>query len=98
MKQITLKEWIEKGEILFGKDRTKWKFVCPKCKTVQTLQDIIDTGVSIEDAQGYFAYSCIGRFTKEKGCNWTLGGLLQIHTTEVIMPDGKKRPVFEFAE
>lgn len=58
-------------------------------------------------------YSCIGRFTGkddegiaakgrgekwDKGCNWTLGGLFQIHTLEVIDENGKCVPHFEFAE
>jgi hypothetical protein len=31
------------------------------------------------------------------GCNWTLGGLFQIHILEVVTPDGEKHPRFELA-
>lgn len=57
-------------------------------------------------------YSCIGRFTGQgddgiaaknrglawdKGCNWTLGGLLQIHDIELIDEDGEAHPHFDLA-
>lgn len=59
----------------------------------------------------YLGFSCIGRFTRQgdagiaaknrgekwdKGCNWTLGGLLQIHELEVEF-EGKKVPHFAIA-
>jgi len=60
------------------------------------------------DVQKYFGFSCVGRFTgagnppkpedkgkEQKGCNWTLGGLFQMHDLEVVTPDGKKHPCFE---
>jgi hypothetical protein len=65
------------------------------------------------EVNSVLGFSCIGRFTGKgdegigaknhgetwtNGCNWTLGGLLQIHTSEVVFEDGGARPVFEFAE
>lgn len=97
MKEISYDEWRKQGKEKFGDDIKQWKFICPQCKTVQTAQDFIDAGVEKEDIEGYIAFSCIGRFTKEKGCDWTLGGLFQIHETEVKFDSGKNRPVFEFA-
>lgn len=32
-----------------------------------------------------------------RGCDWTLGGLFQIHKLEVILADGTMQPVFELA-
>lgn len=32
-----------------------------------------------------------------RGCNWTLGGVFKLHTTEVILPDGTKEPIFDLA-
>jgi hypothetical protein len=95
MKTITLKEWKVKGEKLFGPDYKEWKFVCPACKGVQSYKDF--DGVA-DDPENYFFFSCIGRFKENVGCDWTLGGLLQIHKTEVIDEEGKAHPVFEFAE
>lgn len=98
MEQIKLNDWLDEGEKRFGKDKKQWQFVCPACKTVQKLQDLIDADVPKDDLDGYFAFSCIGRFTKgKKGCDWTLGGLLQSHKLEVVFEDGRKRKVFEFA-
>lgn len=97
MIKIKQEDWFAKGEELFGKDIRNWKFVCPMCKTVQTPQELLDLGISDEEARGLTAFSCIGRFTKDKGCDWTLGGLFQIHEMEVILSDGMSHPVFEFA-
>lgn len=94
--QLTLAQWCEKAESMFGKDMKQWKFQCPSCKESQSLNEFIDTGVKEPETKVYF--SCIGRFVKGRGCDWTLGGLLQIHQTEVISEEGKPVPVFEFAE
>lgn len=73
------------------------KFRCPRCGTVQSARDLIEAGAgkNLDEVEGYLAFSCVGRFTKDKGCDWTLGGLLKIHTFEVVTPDGQKHPRFE---
>ena len=72
------------------------RHVCPPCGTVQTPQDLIDAGAgdSMEDIRGFVGFSCVGRWSEEKGCDWTLGGLLKIHTLEVVTPDGEHHPRF----
>ena len=90
---ITLAEWEAERERLFGKDRKKWQFKCASCGHVQTPQDFIDIG---EDPEKYVFFSCIGRLKKGIGCDWTLGGLLQIHKLEVVA-DGRNVRAFEFA-
>ena len=72
-------------------------FCCPACKTLQSAQDLIDAGAgkNVAEVEKYLAFSCIGRFTKDKGCDWTLGGLFKIHTLEIITEEGKRRPCFE---
>ena len=98
MRELTIEDWMAEGEKLFGKDIKEWQFVCPRCKTIQSGQDLLDAGVKKEKIDSYVAFSCIGRFNKgETGCDWTLGGLFTIHKTEIIIGD-KKRPVFEFAK
>lgn len=71
-------------------------FRCPRCKTLQSAQDLIDAGAgeSMGDVEKYLAFSCVGRFSNEIGCNWTLGGLFQIHELEVVTPDGERHPRF----
>lgn len=95
MKVLSLQKWKEQAEQLFGTDIKQWKFQCCSCKQTQTLQDFINAGV--EEPTDKFYFSCIGRWNENRGCKWTLGGLLQIHTTEVTSEEGKNIPVFEFA-
>ena len=72
-------------------------FRCPSCKTLQSAQDLIDAGAgkTMDDVEKYLAFSCVGRWDKNKGCDWTLGGLFQIHELEVVTPDGKHHPRFK---
>lgn len=83
-------------------------FVCPMCKQVQSARDLIEAGAgsNLEEVQGRLGFSCFGRHTGAeaprktpdgKPCNWSLGGLLQIHKLEVETPDGKRHPTFELA-
>lgn len=72
-------------------------FRCPRCKTLQSANDLINAGAgkNLDEVEKYLAFSCVGRFgNHQKGCNWTLGGLFQIHDLEVITPDGKHHPRF----
>lgn len=84
-------------------------FICPVCKTIQSGADLIIAGAgkTFDEVEKFLAFSCVGRFTRAgpykpgmppgRGCNWTLGGLFQCHTLEVITPDGTKHPRFELA-
>lgn len=83
-------------------------FKCPMCGCLQTGQDFIDAGAATnsDQAMGYAGFSCLGRFTKAEGprkkpdgkrCNWTLGGLFQMHKLEVVTQDGQSHPHFELA-
>lgn len=56
---------LAKGEELFGKDRSKWKFVCPSCKAIITVQDWIDYAGSCEAAREHIGYACVGRLIKQ---------------------------------
>jgi len=94
---VALDDWIAEGERRFGDRGRNWKFKCVMCGHVQTGQDFLDTGMSAEDVRRYVGFSCIGRFVEGVGCNWTLGGLFQLHTLEVVTPDGVRVPTFEFA-
>lgn len=108
VKEVTIEEFMAEGNLLFGPHPKDWKFKCVRCKTVQSMEDLVAAGASPEEAEGLIGFSCIGRLTgagemKEgegpgRGCNWSLGGLFQLHEKAVLMPDGHKRRVFEFAE
>lgn len=72
------------------------QFRCPRCGTIQSPQDLINAGAgaTLDDVDRYVAFSCVGRWDESKGCDWTLGGLFQIHELEVETPDGKRHPRF----
>ena len=94
---ITVEAWREEGRTRFGPKVRNWRVICPACKTVQTGQDFLDAKLEPDNIRKVFAFSCIGRYRGDMGCDWTLGGLLQIHTLELVMEDGKHLPCFEFA-
>lgn len=89
-----------------GVEPLDYAFICPACNTVQSARWFIAAGAGkdFDDVQGSLGFSCVGRFTgagaervEGKGCNWTCGGLFQIHKLTVITPDDKKHPHFEIA-
>lgn len=95
METMDHKEWLEVAREKFGKDPKGWKFVCPECGTVQSIQDFMDLGMDIEKAWGYIAYHCIGRYTDKKGCDFSLNKSDEC-PIEIIR--GKERQkVFDFA-
>lgn len=97
VKQIPLEDFHSEMRAQ-GVDRDDIAFVCPKCHCIQSVALMVHHGVSAADALGkYLGFSCIGRFTEDRGCNWTLGGLLQIHEVEVIHPGGEKQKTFRLA-
>lgn len=91
---MTVKEWRAEGRRRFGDDPLDWRFVCVNCGEEQTPRDFIEAGMTdLEDWGRRVHFSCIGRWVKGRGCDWTLGGLLRMHTLEV-----NGTPSFEFAE
>lgn len=81
-------------------------FVCPMCKSVQGFKELQQAGLSQEQAQQVIGRDCYGRYTGAQGprmapdgkpCNWTLYGLLQLHTLEVVTPSGATYAHFELA-
>lgn len=95
MKVMSIDEWHAAIRVQ-GKPMMDVTFRCPRCGLHQSARDLIDAGAgdTFEDVEGYIGFSCVGRFSKEKGCDWTLGGLFQIHELEVETPDGKRHPSF----
>jgi hypothetical protein len=106
MKKVSLREFQDQVRAQ-GMKREYVAVICPACNTVQTAQDLINAGagISYEDVEKYLGFSCVGRFTgagspnknSGKPCNWTLGGLFQIHEMVVVTEDGEEHPFFELA-
>lgn len=98
MIKYTEEEFKAEGEKRFGKDLREWRFVCPRCQTEQTMNDLLKL-MDKDEVVKFIAYSCIGRFEgSDKGCDWTLGGFFKIHEMMIIDKDGKEHPHFKFAE
>lgn len=102
-----VKEWLAEGRELFGRDIMKWKFRCPMCGHVASVQDFKDAGA--EDPNHSFQ-ECIGRYRgagapgapdgNPDGCNWAAYGLFGIPNNKgrlVMAEDGKVLEVFDFA-
>jgi len=98
-KLINVEDFKQEAIKRFGEDAKYWKFVCPKCGTIQSAMDFREhTDVKLGDISQYIGFSCIGRFTDKMGCDWTLGGLFKIHKIEIIAEDGSHHPRFELAK
>ena len=87
-KTFTKTEWVAEGKRLFGNDYANWRFKCPKCGNVARGSEFRDVGARPDD----MAKCCIGRFVRDRGCDWAAFGLFDICKVHV---DGQ--PVFEFA-
>jgi hypothetical protein len=107
VRRMTLQEWSDEGTRRFGPIQMKWKFVCPACGFVQSVEDFRPFkahGATVEDAR----FNCIGRFAGPKRealggngpgpCNYTSGGLFDLRKLTVVLPDGKEIRTFDFAE
>ena len=104
---IPAKEWLAEGRQLFGTDVMKWKFRCPMCGHVASVQDFKDAGA--DDPNDAFQ-ECIGRYKgagapgspagNPNGCNWAAYGLFGIPNGKgrlVMAEDGKVLEIFDFA-
>ncbi len=91
-KVVLFNDWKSQLIEKFGEDSQDWKFICVVCGNIQCGKDFVAIGENPQQS----SFNCIGRYTKEKGCDWTLGGFLQIHKT-VVLKDLQIFPVFEMA-
>ena len=71
-----------------------YAYKCVRCGHVQSAASLVRY-LSPGDAFNAAYSACEGRFNKGEGCDWTLGGLLQIHKLEVLSDEGRVVPVFE---
>lgn len=100
--KMTYEEWVDKAKELFGDDPMQWKFVCPSCGHVTSVQDWADAGAD----EGEVAFSCVGRALgsqkrlgeKPGPCNYAGGGLFGLNPVHVEFEDGGVQQTFAFAE
>jgi len=105
---MTYSEWKAEGQRRFGENKLNWRFVCPSCGHIASVQDWRDAGAP----DGAVAFSCLGRYIgdgkeaadrafKHAGgpCNYTGGGLFGLNPVEVDFEDGSESMrAFAFAE
>ncbi len=100
---MTHAEWLAEGTRRFGPDQMKWRFVCPVCRHVASVEDWKTAGASESEV----AFSCIGRHiagarealgdkTKPGPCNYAGGGLFKLNPVKVEFDDGSTGTVFDF--
>jgi hypothetical protein len=95
-------EWQAEGERRFGPDLMKWRFVCPICGNIASIEDFRPhKGATPNSA----TCECIGRYTLfgdrkagEKPCNYAGYGLFRLSPVRVILATGKEIHCFAFAE
>ncbi len=103
IERIPFEDWVEEATERFGEKGRDWCFRCVACDHVQRGQDFIDLGMTPGEAARRVFMSCIGRWNPGTGCDWTLGGALQIHKVVVVggpleFSEQQETPVFEFAD
>lgn len=95
--RVTREAWLRIGGQLFGENPREWRFQCPACGHVQCAREVRERNPDAKNLSDWIYFSCEGRHTRGVGCDWTLGGLFQIHTLEVQGEGKKPTPVMRFA-
>lgn len=91
---FTLEQWQAEAVRRFGKDPMGWKFICPACKWIASVQDWKDAGAS----EGEAAISCIGRRKPiPTQCNYAGYGLFRLNPVNVLHEGGNVVQAFDFA-
>jgi hypothetical protein len=93
--EIPEAEWKAKGQELFGPDMHTWKFVCPACGHVASV-DLAKRRWPELEGKGWRPWSeCIGRHTRRGGCDWAAYGLF-CGPLKIKHADGKISFAFDF--
>lgn len=100
--RMTWEDWTAEAVRRFGPDPLKWRFECPACHHVASVEDYKNAGC----AENVVAFSCIGRWLPRrtgafagKGgpCDYAGGGLFRLNPV-IVVKDGNETEVFAFAQ
>lgn len=86
MSIITEDSFYKTGEELFGPDKTKWRFKCPICSHIQSMDSVKNHLIKEYGNEKFEAvkenihvyFNCEGRINPSHGCNYSLGGLFKV--------------------
>jgi len=92
---VKLADWEAKGVELFGEDRCNWRFVCPSCGDVQSVNTAKKNYPELKGKGWAPAQECIGRYLEDAGCNWCSYGLFR-GPLLIELEDGKEVGYFDF--
>lgn len=92
-------EWNDLGRRLFGDDRTQWRFRCPTCGNVMSIEIArtmpAEQLAKLRESKWSIEQECIGRYV-DAGCDWSAYGLFSGPFFVVVRGSGNKTPVFGF--
>jgi hypothetical protein len=106
---MTHQEWLDEGTRRFGPDIFCWRFGCPVCGHVASIEDFRqfkDQGATPDSA----TCECLSRYlpdspkafgenptgAKRQPCDYAGYGLFRLSPIVVIFPDGSEHHAFEF--
>lgn len=95
---MTEPEWRALGERLFGEDLSRWRFTCPTCGMVMSIEkarSMPDDDKGKLRAGWAIEQECVGRYLTGQGCDWCAYGLFR-GPFFVQRANGKNSPVFGF--
>lgn len=101
IKKVNVKDWEKEGIELFGEDRKDWKFKCPNCGMIQSVNGLNEKYSALE---GYFYATifcrCLGWIDPEVGCQLNLdekGGTAGVILVIDDEEGHREVPIFDFA-
>lgn len=81
--------WEQEGVRLFGPDKRKWRFVCPSCRNVMSIErvhlEFLEQYPLLKGSGYAIEAECIGRYLDGVGCDWAAYGLFR---GPVLVADG----------
>lgn len=97
---MTLAQWNEQGERLFGSDRTSWVFRCPSCHLELSValvrRRFAEHLPRLRERKYAVEAECIGRHIAGVGCDWAAYGLFR--GPVVVVDGGREIACFEFGD
>lgn len=100
MRTYTEDEWFKRGEELYGKAHEKWRFKCPRCGNVMSIEKAKtafsnEERATLKEKDWRIEQECVGRHIQGVGCDWCAYGLFR-GPDFVKRKDGSESAVFPF--